>query len=317
MTIAMGMNAQLLLKKETTYGTQATGDYNRVPFLSYSLGSEQALVDDSVLGFGSDPLPAGRGMIDVNGDIVVPLDTRSIGLWLAGIFGPPESSDETTHWEHIFTSGAEDIPSHTLELGLKDKNVFVRHLGVKFGSFQLNFEPSGNASATINAVGQSETKSGSSVDATPVAQSYERLSQFQGSVSRDGTPLGNVSAASVNFSNDLEPQTVLRGDGKINSVQPRMRSISGNIETRFDNSDLYDLAVNGTPVALSFAYTVSATHKLVVDIPFVQLVKSKLTLEGPGGIQYRCDLRGSRPIGSEDPMITVTLLNDVEDTVYA
>ena len=47
-----GSSAHLLLKRETTYGQAATGNYIRMPFNRCNLGSEQGLIDDPVLGQG-------------------------------------------------------------------------------------------------------------------------------------------------------------------------------------------------------------------------------------------------------------------------
>jgi hypothetical protein len=56
MARAYGSSAHLLMKRETTYGQAATGNYIRMPFNRCNLGSEQGLIDDPVLGQGRDPL---------------------------------------------------------------------------------------------------------------------------------------------------------------------------------------------------------------------------------------------------------------------
>jgi len=56
MARAYGSNASLLLKRESAYGQQATGNYYQMPFNSSELGSEQGLIEDAVLGYGRDPL---------------------------------------------------------------------------------------------------------------------------------------------------------------------------------------------------------------------------------------------------------------------
>jgi Phage tail tube protein len=56
MARAYGSSAHLLMKRETTYGQAATGNYVRMPFNRCNLGSEQGLIDDPVLGQGRDPL---------------------------------------------------------------------------------------------------------------------------------------------------------------------------------------------------------------------------------------------------------------------
>jgi hypothetical protein len=46
MARAYGSSAHLLMKRETTYGQAATGNYIRMPFNRCNLGSEQGLIDD-------------------------------------------------------------------------------------------------------------------------------------------------------------------------------------------------------------------------------------------------------------------------------
>jgi hypothetical protein len=75
-----GSSAHLLMKRETAYGQAATGDYIRMPFNRCNLGSEQGLIDDPVLGQGRDPLAPLQDVINDEGDIVVPVDPRYLGL---------------------------------------------------------------------------------------------------------------------------------------------------------------------------------------------------------------------------------------------
>lgn len=91
MARAYGSSAGLLLKRETTYGTRATGNYVKMPFTSCNLGSEQGLIDDPVLGLGRDPAQPLLDVINDDGDISVPVDPRYLGLWLTGIFGNPDT----------------------------------------------------------------------------------------------------------------------------------------------------------------------------------------------------------------------------------
>src|ERR687892_332494 len=80
MARAYGSSAHLLMKRETAYGQAATGDYIRMPFNRCNLGSEQGLIDDPVLGQGRDPLAPLQDVINDEGDIVVPVDPRYLGL---------------------------------------------------------------------------------------------------------------------------------------------------------------------------------------------------------------------------------------------
>jgi hypothetical protein len=111
---AYGSSAHLLIKRETVYGQAATGDYIRMPFNRCNLGSEQGLIDDPVLGQGRDPLAPLQDVITDEGDILVPVDPRYLGLWLTGLFGDPDATDNLDgSWDHEFASGGDDLPSYT------------------------------------------------------------------------------------------------------------------------------------------------------------------------------------------------------------
>jgi hypothetical protein len=75
-------------------------------------------------------------------------------------------------------------------------------------------------------------------------------------------------------------------------------------------------AADGTPVDLEFAYTLSALAKLVLTAHEVYLPKPKLAVEGPGGVQASFDFRGAKNTVA-GRMLTVTLTNDLNGTVYA
>lgn len=92
MARAYGSSASLLLKRETDYGQKPSGNFYKMPFTSCNLGSEQGLIDDPVLGFGRDPAQPLRDVINVDGDISVPVDPRYLGFWLTGLFGEPDTA---------------------------------------------------------------------------------------------------------------------------------------------------------------------------------------------------------------------------------
>ena len=69
MARAQGARAQMALAFETTYGTAPASGYTKMPFASTTLGAEQPLIDNELLGFGRDPLNAERLL-------ALPLDAR-------------------------------------------------------------------------------------------------------------------------------------------------------------------------------------------------------------------------------------------------
>jgi len=89
---ARGANAVLAMAYETVYGTPPTSSFFKLPFVSSQLGDQQDLVASDLLGQGRDPSDPALDVINNDGDIVVPVDLRNIGLWLKGLLGQPTSS---------------------------------------------------------------------------------------------------------------------------------------------------------------------------------------------------------------------------------
>jgi len=316
MSRAYGSSATLLLKRETAYGTSPSGDYIRMPFNSVSLGSEQGLIDDPVLGQGRDPLAPLQDVINDEGDITVPMDPRYLGLWLTGLFGDPTSTDNLDGtFDHVFVSGIDTLPSYSLEVGMSQVPAFFMHAGVVLNSIALDFQRSGAAATTINAIAQGETRNGISQGGTPSTLAFNRISQFQGSITKAGQPVGNLTSGSLTYSNNLEKIETIRSDGWIDGADPTVASLSGRIDVRFADTTLIDAASSGTPVDLEFGYTVGSSS-VMCTAHEVYLPKPKLAVEGPGGIQASFDFQGAKNEAA-GRMLTVTLVNDLDGTVYA
>jgi len=317
MARSYGANASLLLKRETAYGTQASGNYVRMPFNRCSLGSEQGLIDDPVLGQGRDPLAPLQDVINDEGDIVVPVDPRYLGFWLTGLLGDPVTTDNLDGtFDHVFASGAQDIPSYSIEVGQPEVPAFFMHTGVKLDSIALEFQRSGAAAATIGAVAQGETRYGASQGGTPTSLAFSRISQFQGSITRSGSPVGNLTGGSLTYANNLEKIETIRSDGLIDGADPTVAALTGRIDVRFADTGLIDDAASGTPVDLEFGYTLSATAKILFTAHEVYLPKPKLAVDGPGGVQASFDFQGAKN-DVAGRMLTVTLVNDLDGTDYS
>ena len=319
MARAYGSSATLLLKRETTYGTAAIGDYVRIPFNRCTLGSEQGLIDDPVLGQGRDPYAPLQDAIMDEGEIVVPVDPRYIGLWLTGLLGTPTTDDDGAAeptYTHEFVSGKDSLPSYTVEVGHSQVPAYFRHGGVVLNSIALEFARSGAAAATIQCVAQGETRFAASQGGTPMKLDFRRISQFQGSIRRDGTAVANLTAGSLTYANNLEKIETIRSDGLIDGADPTVAALTGSIEVRFADTTLIDLASDGAPVDLEFAYAIDSGLKIAFEAREVYLPKPALTVEGPGGVSARFDFQGARN-EAEGKMLTVTLVNDLDGTDYA
>ena len=317
MSRAYGWNARFLLGFETVYGTPpALGEFHLMPFISSDLDSAQGLIESNVLGLGRDPTQPYQDVINVDGDIVVPVDLRNIGHWLKAVFGSPDTgvldTEETEAYTHVFTSGSTTLPSLSLELGMPELPDFPLFTGVRANSLAFTFQRSGEAQATINLIGQGEITQKKTIDAKPHEAPYTRFSQFQGSIKHGGNPLGNVTSASVTYSNNLEKIETIRDDGKIEGVDPGVATLTGNLAVRYADNTLMNKAKSGEPIDLELAYIIDSSRQLVIQCHEVYLPKPKRSLSGPNGIEASYDFQGAKS-AEQGNMVTVTLTNDVEN----
>lgn len=312
MARAYGWNAQLLLAEETEYGEMPANNYRKIPFISTTLDSEQNLVSSNVLGLGRDPTQPFQDVINVDGDMVVPVDMRNIGVWLKAVFGIPSTEDvDDGVYTHSFESGKIVIPSYTLEVGLPEVPQFIRFMGVRANSIAFNFQRSGEAQVTLNLIGQGESGETTAIDTNPEVYKYTRVSQFQGFIKSNGALLANITAASATYSNNLEKIETIRNDGKVEAIDLGVASLSGSISARYGDNILLDKARAGTPVDIELGYQLSDSLKLEIVCHEVYLPKPKRTIDGPNGIECSYDFQGAKneEIGR---MMTVKLTNDVE-----
>ena len=311
MSRAYGWNAQLLIAEESEYGVMPDTGYRQIPFISSSLDSEQNLLSSNVLGLGRDPTQPFQDVINVDGDMAVPVDVRNIGVWLKAIFGEPTTTEADGVYTHAFESGKIAIPSYSLEVGLPEVPQFIRFLGVRANSIAFNFQRSGEAQVTLNLMAQCEKGSTTAIDAAPDVYKYTRVSQFQGYIKSGGEFLANITAASATYSNNLEKIETIRNDGLVEAIDLGVASLSGSISARYGDNVLLDKAREGTPVDVELGYQLTDTMKLVIECHEVYLPKPKRSIDGPNGIECSYDFQGAK---SEElgHMMTIKLINDVE-----
>ena len=60
---------------------------------------------------------------------------------------------------------------------------------------------------------------------TPTTLSFNRISQFQGSIKKTGSPVGNLTGGSLTYSNNLEKIETIRNDGLIEGADPTVAAV--------------------------------------------------------------------------------------------
>ena len=311
MARAQGARALMALAFETTYGTPPAGGFTKMPFASTTLGAEQPLLNSELLGYGRDPLAPIKDAVTADGDVVVPLDAEAFGFWLKAAFGTPTTTG-TGPWTHEFQSGAWTLPSMSIETGMPEVPRYAMYSGCVLDQITWQMQRSGLLTATARLVAQGETVGTTTSAGTPAALELKRFGHFNGSITRNGTALGNVVSVDITYANNLDRVETIRSDGRIDGADPSIAALTGKIEVRFADQVLVNQAIVGDPCALTFAYTLPSGENFSFTAHAVYLPRPRIEIPGPQGIQASFDWQAARD-ATLGRMCTATLVNDIEE----
>ncbi len=314
MARAQGARAQMALGFEDTYGTPPAADsFWKVPFVSSTLGSQQALLESDVLGVGRDPIDPMLDAVTADGDVVVPLDRNSMGVWLKLLLGEPTSMSSF----HDFPAGEWDLPSASIEIGMPEVPHYAMISGVKANSLQLNLQRTGLLTATMGLMAQKEVAASSTAAGTLTELPFERVRAWEGTVQKDGSALGNVVSAQINYTNNLDAIDTLEGSPNIAGADPSRAALTGQIVMRFADQVMYDEAVAGDPLELVFSLPISSAA-LTISAHRAFLSKPRIPIEGPGGIQVTFDWQAAQAVSgaAEGKMAAFNLITDASVTSF-
>lgn len=287
---ALGSNFRLRMRPETTPGTLATGNYDQVPCFSLDLSPRQDLQQDFVLSSTAnrDAADPYYGLVRVQGQAVVPLDTVHIGRWLRLLLGAPTTTGSNPNWIHTYQSGSATLPYNSVEKAYTDITRFERVAGVRAGSMSVSLAPDGAAQATVGLMGLAETTAATSGAGTPVVTAFSRFFNVQGSISRGGTNLGLVTSAEFEFSNNMEMLATVRNDYRMEDIEEGLASASGAVTMRFADHSIYEAAAaSASPAALAVAWTIDANTSITFTFGRTFLTKDGAPIDGPRGISQR------------------------------
>lgn len=305
---ARGANATMRLALEATYGTSPADGYVAMPFVSSALGEERPLLDDDTLGHGREMQDPTYDVATATGDIVVPLDARALGYWLTMMFGAATSAADGANTSHVFTSGAQQLPSASIEIGNPEVPSFGMIYGVMANQLKFDMKRSGLASVTVSCIAKGEADPvAATVDANPTALAETRFAQASGQLMIDGVAAGDIVSASVTLSNNLEAIETIAADGRIAGADPGMFGATGTITVLFDDDAKTAKARSGVPVHIALQWTVGA-FTLTIDLSRCFLPVAKKSIAGPKGIQRDYNFTAS---GAQGAAAVVTLVDDV------
>jgi len=214
-------------------------------------------------------------------------------------------------YRHVWTSGADSIPSFLIEIGHPKLTtpVFFCHAGAVLEELSFQMGQEGPANATVSVVAQGEETESTSMETSPAAFALRRFSQGRGRIARGDASLAGVTAGSLTFSNGVERVRSIRADGRIDGADPTIATCEGELTVRFDGETLVSEAASGEPVSLTYGFTMAEGYALSFTMPRVYLPKPKYSITGPGGVEASFEWRAAAD--SAGVMLEVALLNDV------
>jgi hypothetical protein len=315
---AIGANGRIHMIKETAYGTAPGGNWLRMPFQSIDLGAEQPLIQSDIIGVGNnrDSAAPFQDIVTVQGNAVVPIDVINFGHWLRLLFGAPVTTGTNPNFIHTFGSGAATLPSQSIEIAHPDVPSFEVCTGVRANTLDVDLGPTGPALATIGLMAQGSSRAEGTAAGVPTSAAYTRFSKHQGSISRNGSALAQVTGARMNFSNNMEMVRTIRADRRVEGIDPGVSLITGQMTTRFENTTLLTQAEIGASAEFVFAYTIDANTSLTFTVHEVYLSSAKTPITGPAGVEATFDFRAAFNATATRAM-TVVLRNSQAASVYA
>jgi len=309
MARAQGARSLMAAAFETSYGTPPVGGYMQMPFASTSLGAEQPLLGSELLGYGRDPLAPIKDAVTADGDVAVPIDAEAFGFWLKAAFGDPVTTG-TGPYTHMFISGSWTLPSLSIETAMPEVPRYAMYSGCVLDQLSWQMQRSGLLTATAKLISQGEAITTSSAAGTSTGWALQRFGHFNGSIKRNGTSLGNIVSADIQYANNLDRIETIRSDGRIDGADPSVAALTGKMDVRFADQVLMTQAMNGTPAELEFAYNLGSGESLTFTAHAVYLPRPRVEIQGPQGVQASFDWQAAYD-ATAGQMCTITLVNDI------
>ena len=309
MTQQRGANVSILIGFETAFAVAATAGF-KMPINSINLRPSQTINTAATLQGNRNPVQPFRGNKDVNGTIVVPLDSRAMWYWFYAMFGAPTTSGSGPY-EHVFKVPSFQ-PSLTIEEQFTDldTDAYVRYRGCKIGSFSLDIGGDGELVATMNVVGADYDIATSPFDAAPTTVILDRVANFQAALTEGGLSFANATEFSVNLDMGLDTnQFVIGGGGVRGSIPEGIVGISGQLTSMFEDVSLINKAVNGAESELTLTITDNASSIVELEIQELEYAVNAPEVPGPQGLVQALDFQGFYADGSEASAIVARLTN--------
>ena len=309
-----GRSARLCGQLESTFRTAPASPAGLVvPFTTLDFGREPNRVDDGTMN--GEPLANRRDETDsqTSGSLNSILDLHSIGFWLALLWGrPTTTSSSDGKYKHVFTCTLAERPSALLALSY-NRERFHRFLGTVVNQMSWNIVEA-EQNLTVNLMGGAEVlprPTASWNDSAPIYQKARACAKGGQVFDTDGSStLGDISAASVQITNDFEGQMLADGNEGPGYFLLGQPAITGTLSGLFKGSGLTDIArANETRPLSLISRNADRSAVMTLRLPYAEFDEPKQSIQSPRGIVHEIGYRAYGIAGGDRP--TITLENSV------
>lgn len=212
---------------------------------------------------------------------------------------------------HTFQIPSEQ-PYLTIEEQMTDLETpaYIRYLGCKIGSIQIDVGGDGELTATMDVLGADYEIDVAPFDANPTIVPMARLGNFQGQVAIDEGDTRITTNMSLNLNSDLDgDQFVIGGQGVRGEIPEGVMGIAGNFTTLFRDVALMEKAISGDPVALGLAFVHNDVSALAFEMQEVEFGVNAPQIQGPRGVRLELNYNAYLNEGAIASAIIVRLTN--------
>ena len=219
------------------------------------------------------------------------------------IVAPSSAATETTAGNAIVWFGdyvrngvaAISLHQYAVERRFEDHNPVTRELflGMAVGQLNIGLSPEGTATGTATFVGfnaKADTtvvnlyKGGTPTDVAAQAHDVYNTSSDVGRIGRgvdpvDASNANHVLEASININNNLRPQAAVGVLGAV-GIGVGEFTVTGNLNTYFDNKDILDALLANTDTSYDIAMRNPDGRALLFDMPRIKFASGAPQVQG-------------------------------------
>lgn len=332
---AKGVNSEIKFIFESDEGITPSGAKSHsIPFNSSSLGSTTNMTDAETITGRRDAVKPIMGNHDVNGSLTVPLDTNILGLFFTAAFGAPTSTSSSesitggaSAIQHVFKVG-QDMPSFTIQQGLKDIDQYDIFSGCKINTISLEIGGDGELTADIDIMGMSHTSANSdtySTAANPAIGMKRVVALDAVEVLLGGQAVGTATNFSINMDFGLDGDSYfLTKDGYRGTISEGIFTATGTLTCMLPKtygaltaSQIFSAIEDGKETSLSVKCKTIEGRSISFAFPEVLFEEVTPGIEGPRGVSVELNYHAYRDDNSDASSVVVTLINEVAATGYA